>query len=57
MKEGFLMWKALEGKRIAGGKRIAKGELQASLRAKILRELKREHGIVQAYTENFMHRF
>jgi hypothetical protein len=38
------MWKALEGKRIAGGKRIAKGELQASLRAKILRTLKREYG-------------
>jgi hypothetical protein len=27
LKRGFLMWKALEGKRIAEGKRIVEGEL------------------------------
>jgi hypothetical protein len=53
---GFLMWEALEGKIIVEGKRIAEGELLASLRAKILRKLKREHGTVQVYTKNFIHR-
>jgi hypothetical protein len=27
MKEGFLLWEALEGKEISKGKRIAEGEL------------------------------
>jgi hypothetical protein len=35
--------------RIAEGKGIAEGELLASLRAKTLRKLKREHGTVQVW--------
>jgi hypothetical protein len=52
----FLVLEAFGREKIAEGKRIAKGELLASLRAETLRKLKREHGTVQVCTENFMHR-
>jgi hypothetical protein len=50
-------WK---GKELMKGKncckRIARGELLASLRAETLRKLKREHGTVLVCTENFIQR-
>jgi hypothetical protein len=49
--QGFWLFgygRLLEG-RIAGGKRIAKEEFLASLRAKTLRKLKGEHGTVQVW--------
>jgi hypothetical protein len=38
---GFLVWEAFGREKIIEGKRIAKGELLVSLRAKTLRKLKR----------------
>jgi hypothetical protein len=50
------VWEAFGREAIVGGKRIAKGELLASLRVKTLRKLKREHGTVKVCTKNFVHR-
>jgi hypothetical protein len=52
-----LVWEAFGREAIVGGKRIAKGELLASLRVMTLRKLKREHGTMQVCTENFVHSF
>jgi hypothetical protein len=52
---GFLMWEDFWREKDCW-RGISKGELLASLRAEILRKLKREYGTVQVYTENFIHR-